>query len=358
MAIDVRSNHDTPPPPAPPPAVTQPDETRRPAALAIGAPVACRDGRVGTLERVLFDRGTGRVQYLVIASGFPRHRDVVVPVGFLDAASDDVATLKLTREEFARLRSRAPGVLETSEIAGLSVAPPPTPQPAREVRAIGPARAIEKGAAVWCEDGQVGVVERVLLGADGAATGLVVRSGRWFPTRRRVPAAWIDAAADDVVLLRASRAALAGQPEYREDAAILADVRARLEDDDPIRTVGLRHAAITVEQGRVTLSGYVPSRSMARRMADLARSAPGVLSVAERLVADDELERAVAAAIGRSPLNRTSRLSVHAEGGRVTVGGVFPSHEAKEAALRIAEAVPGVAAAAEGPAAIEPPTTA
>ncbi len=353
MAIDVRSNHSMPAPSAPSPTAAPTDETRT-AALAIGAPVACRDGRVGTLERVLFDRGTGRVQYLVIASGFPRHRDVVIPVGFLDTASDDEATLKLTREEFARLRSRPPGVLDTSETAGLSVAPPPTP-PAREVRAIGPARAIEKGAAVWCEDGQVGVVDSVVLGADCTATGLVVRSGRWFPTRRRVPVGWIDAAADDLVLLRATRAAFAGQPEYREDAAILADVRALLEGDDPIRTVGLRHAAIAVEQGRVTLSGHVPSRSMARRMADLARRAPGVLSVEERLVADDELERAVAAAIGRGALNRTSRLSVHAEGGRVVVGGVFPSHEAKEEALRIAEAFPGVAATAEGPAAIERP---
>jgi osmotically-inducible protein OsmY len=314
--------------------------------LALGAPVASRDGRVGRLERVLLDPRTGRASYLVVAAGFPRHRDVLVPVAFLDAAGEDGATLRLTSEEFARLRDHTPPPdvrgAEDALLAELALAPPPGRRDG-EVRALGPARAIEEGATVWCDDGPVGRVDRVLVDAAGRATGLVVRSGRFFATRRLVTIAWVDAVTADLVVLRASRAELLSQPELRSDEEILADVRARLEDDDPIRALGLRHAAIAVANGRVTLSGHVRSRLMARRMVDLARGVRGVVAVDDRLVADDELEVAVAAAIGRSPLNRTSRLRIRAEFGRVSVGGVFPSRQAREEALRIAATIPGVA---------------
>jgi osmotically-inducible protein OsmY len=339
MAIDVLNGSAQP---------TTAAATRSPSAeIAIGSPVACRDGRVGTLERVLFDPRTGRVHYLVVASGFPRHRDVVVPAAFMDGTSDGVATLKLSRDEFARLRGHSPGALAAAETAGLSVAPAPAAPAKREVRRIGRARAMEKGATVWCSDGPVGRVERVLLGANGKVRALVVATGRLFGARRLVPAAWVDGVDHDVVSLRATRDLFAQQPEYCADEAILADVRARLEDDDPIRALGLRHATITVERGHVTLSGHVPSRLMAHRMAELAQAARGVRGVEDRLVPDDGLEVAVAAAIGRSPLNRTSLLRVRAEAGMVSVGGVFPSRAAKEEALRIAATVPGVVAVRE-----------
>jgi osmotically-inducible protein OsmY len=62
------------------------------------------------------------------------------------------------------------------------------------------------------------------------------------------------------------------------------------------------------------------------------------------LVADDELARDVGTALARTPLNRTSRLTVRADDGHIRVGGTFPSEEARAEALRAATLVPGVLA--------------
>jgi osmotically-inducible protein OsmY len=198
-------------------------------------------------------------------------------------------------------------------------------------------------------DGRYGRIERVLTDpGTGAPRALVVRTGRFFGTRRVVPVSWISAVGDHAVTLWASRADLAGRPEHRTDGRLLADVRSRLLDDAPIRELGLRQASLEVADGVVTMRGHVPSRMMATRMVDIARRTPGVAEVMDGLVADDALELAVAAAIGRAPLNRAARLQIRADRGHVVVGGVFPSREAHAEAVRVAATVDGVVAAAPG----------
>jgi osmotically-inducible protein OsmY len=211
---------------------------------------------------------------------------------------------------------------------------PATPHPRREPRAGLP--------ALW-SDGRGGTVERVVMDrATGAPRELIVRTGRIFRTRRVVPASWVTGVTDAGVTLRASRAELNRRPAYRSDARVLRDLRASLRDDDPIRLVGLRNARFDVADGVVTLSGRVPSRLMGGRMVDIVRRTPGVRDVVDRLIADDALELAVGRAISRHPLTRGSRLSIKADRGRVTVGGVFPSREAHAEALRVAAGVDGV----------------
>jgi osmotically-inducible protein OsmY len=206
------------------------------------------------------------------------------------------------------------------------------------------------GTPVYCADGRCGRIDRVLIDpVTDAPRALVVRTRRLFGARRVVPTLWISAVGDDAVTLWAARADLAGRPEHRTDQRLRADVRSRLMDDDPIRALGLRHASLEVAAGVVTLRGHVPSRLMATRMADIARGTPGVVGVVDDLVADDDLELAVAQAIGREPLNRWSRLKIRADRGHVLVGGVFPSRAAYEEALRVAGGVAGVVAVARWP---------
>jgi osmotically-inducible protein OsmY len=199
-------------------------------------------------------------------------------------------------------------------------------------------------------DGRAGRVERVLIEpGSGAPRAIVVRTGRFFGAHRVVPIAWVDAVDDAAVTLRAARADLARLPEHRGDARVRADVRSRLMDDDPIRAVALRHTTVDVLDGVVTMRGRVPSRSMADRMVEIAGSAPGVARVVDELVADDALALAVAQAIGRTPSTRGSRLQIRADRGRVLVGGVFPSWNVHEEAVRIAAAVEGVVSAEPAP---------
>jgi osmotically-inducible protein OsmY len=136
---------------------------------------------------------------------------------------------------------------------------------------------------------------------------------------------------------------MAARVAGRGSAALRADVRKRLDEDRLTRA--LARYEVAVAAGRATLVGHVRSRQLARGMAEAARRVRGVSAVEERLVADDELEVRVAAAIGRGALNRSSRLVVRAEFGHVRIGGVYPSPEARAEALRLGGGVPGVVAA-------------
>jgi osmotically-inducible protein OsmY len=125
-----------------------------------------------------------------------------------------------------------------------------------------------------------------------------------------------------------------------QNRALEAGVRAQLGDLESTRH--LARYEVAVSRGRATLVGHVRSRSVARGMAAAAGRVRGVASVDERLVADNELERRVASAIGRGALNRWSRLVVRADFGQVRIGGHDPSPEARTEALRVGAAVPGV----------------
>jgi osmotically-inducible protein OsmY len=128
-----------------------------------------------------------------------------------------------------------------------------------------------------------------------------------------------------------------------EDDELRTTLRARLDGHGLVRTSARYEVAVS--GGRATPVGHVRSRRLARGMAAAARRVRGVSVVEDRMVADDELAVRVASAISRGPLNRTRRLVVRAEFGRVRIGGVYPSPEARAEALRLGAAVPGVVAA-------------
>jgi osmotically-inducible protein OsmY/uncharacterized protein YrrD len=305
---------------------TEVEELHQVATLPIGAPVACRDGRLGHLERVLIEPASRKVRYLVVATGWPRHHDVLVPIALVDpiTRTDDEIILRMDRasfEQMARYANRT-----------------------GEVREIGTSRAVEHATRVWCDDsGPVGTVEAVRFDptTDDLA-GIVVQTGLIRHAHRRVPAVWLGHFDPETVEVRMPVAAFEQLGTARPDAELLADVAAHLKEDRTTRALVLHETDVDVADGIVTLRGRVRSRTAARRLAERAAQVPGVQAVQDRMVADDELELAVAAAIGRGELSRDARLHLRVADGRVQVGGAFPSQAAYQEAVRLAAGVPGV----------------
>lgn len=123
-------------------------------------------------------------------------------------------------------------------------------------------------------------------------------------------------------------------------------VRRWIEEQENVRR-GMVRCDVRVAQGRATLDGRARSGSVARAVVQGAGRVHGVTGVVDRLVADDQLEVGVAGAIGRGPLNRQSRLVIRSDFGRVRIGGVFASSEARAEAMRLGAAFPGVADASK-----------
>jgi hypothetical protein len=97
-----------------------------------------------------------------------------------------------------------------------------------------------------------------------------------------------------------------------------------------------------VRDGVVILSGYVSTAANKRRAERAARNVPGVLEVENRIVIDEEVVAAVAAALGRDERTRGKHIFVSARHGVVALNGDTDSAEARATAEEVAAGVPQV----------------
>jgi uncharacterized protein YrrD len=67
--------------------------------LPIGATIRCRDGAAGRLKYVVLDAEDDEVTHLIVERGRLLHRDIVVPIGWVDWTSEDEIMLKATVAE-------------------------------------------------------------------------------------------------------------------------------------------------------------------------------------------------------------------------------------------------------------------
>ena len=123
-------------------------------------------------------------------------------------------------------------------------------------------------------------------------------------------------------------------------SALQQSIQDALEAYSPLRT-SRADIAVTVNNGTVTLSGYVPSTSIKDMAAILAGSVDGVSEVVNDLLADPELERSVALALAQDERTRPWFIRVRAEGGHVQLQGELPDDQAIETALEVARKVKG-----------------
>jgi osmotically-inducible protein OsmY len=168
-------------------------------------------------------------------------------------------------------------------------------------------------------------------------THLVIRRGILSPSLRIVPVDRVVEATSEHLVLDLRFDDLAALPEYRPDDQIAADVEWALGNDEIIRRLSQPYLAVTVRDGVVAVTGNVASSAHRPRIAEAVATVRGVLGLQNLPIGDDELETAVAQALGRDARIRRCIIPVHATLGVIRLSGEVPA-----GATELARAVPGV----------------
>ena len=71
-------------------------------AITEGTDVECTDGKIGVVDRVVLDAGTGRLEGFVVRQGVFLTRDVIVPAAWVAHADPDTVRLSVPKEQVAR----------------------------------------------------------------------------------------------------------------------------------------------------------------------------------------------------------------------------------------------------------------
>jgi osmotically-inducible protein OsmY len=338
------------------------DETTRPPApaLTIGAPIAARDGRYGTLKKVVIDPHARRVTHLVVGSGWLATEQRVVPIERVERVDADgihlnASAAELNLEPVFREEAfitpdpdweplQAHPLADTLFWGGVypGVPVPIVPAVAHRTHAGVPEDAImlQRGADVLCDDALVGTLDHLLIDPQsGQMTHFVVEELR---TGRRVivPQEWVRELHEQAIVLHKWMPERAGVPVYavpKSAAELTADVRAALGSNPELAGVD-----VTVEGGVAHLHGNVPSVA-AKADADMrARNVPGIVDIANVLTPDTALTARITAALADDPATNMVPIEVISVLGVVTLQGAVPTVEIKDRAEQIARHVPGV----------------
>ena len=193
--------------------------------------------RVGKVASIFVDPESRDVTHLVVSGGMLLPRDSIVPVDRVEGTSGEEVVLHPDTD----LRALAPFSAEgyanephgREPMAGFVLYPlaaipqgglPQGGLPSGAVRTPGPGIpdapqraapagtvAVDRGTPVLSEDsGKLGKVEEVITSDDGSIEAIVVKSGFWLFTRRRVvPVGWIrDIRSDEIRLSVTKRQAI------------------------------------------------------------------------------------------------------------------------------------------------------
>ena len=280
--------------------------------VGIGREVVCGADVIGRVERLIGDAGSAHVNHVVIRSN---HRAAVVPLDLIERSDEDVAYLR-------------------PEACNLQAYPEYAPQ------------GVALGTQVTCSDGPVGKVQRVVLDQQtGAMTHIVVRESSTPLVQRDIviPLSWAYSITPERIELAANRDDLLELPEARSDDAISIDLLQRLNEDPRFQGVDRYTQKIEVYGGLVRLSGRVRTTELKQAAEDLARATPGVLSVDNQLIADDDIVAGVEHALRRRGID-IQDLEVAALLGEVTLRGQAATEDVIATAVDLARGVPGVRA--------------
>lgn len=128
----------------------------------------------------------------------------------------------------------------------------------------------------------------------------------------------------------------------RSDDGLQAEILESLWRRQEICAVDMESFTVTVQQGKVTLSGHLKKGSNFQLIEKIVKSFPGVLQVDNQLVIDHDLTVQVAQALAGDKRTRSFVLPVGCSHGWVHLGGEVPSRELQIAAEEIAAQVPFV----------------
>lgn len=329
------------------------------AKFVAGSPVYVDDHEIGKLEQVIYSPARNQVTAIVVGKGVIFHEDVAIPADLVLQATEDGV----------RLRSIAAGPQGATPYHEDNYVQAPEQWKAPEgiprhkvlfaipgfhagsVSATGGQASNSKGGAVTIgpgtrvvsHAGSLGHVLAVMVdSATGRATHVTVQSRPLLGRCVIVPLDWASRVTADEIFVEADREQLMRLPEYRPDPEILADVWEALWAVYPIRALELDAIQVQVQDGVVTLKGNVASPTHRHLAVQAAKKVAGVLRVEDQLIADDELETAVARQLSHDELLAKSHIRVESYLGAVTLMGKVSSKDLERRAIELASQVPGV----------------
>ena len=297
--------------------------------VKIGSTVTTTDSDYGQLQQLLVDPEQERVVGLLVRPhGWLPYHPVVVPENAIADASEDEVRLNISQEQVDALPEYTPD----SELVVDS----------RNYEVDDELLLIQAGQRVFCRDQYAGWVSLVLLLPDGRVKGFVLHTGHLRSRPFVVPTARSQKVDRNHVYLSAEKHDLEGLPDYRLDDAIAAEVEAALWSDEILRNTDYSEIGVSVEDGIVRLQGHVNTWRNKTRAEETARAVAGILGLENNLILDEDLENAVAQALGNDERTRFERIFVGAQNGFITLNGHVDSADVREAAGAIAASVPQV----------------
>lgn len=328
----------------------------------IGAQIHCRDGRIGTLEKLVVDPHNKRVIDLIVEKGFLQKKDRVLPLSIVDRVEDDNIYLTIHSTELPNypfykeeeFYVPAPGWEPTSPYRrqelrhwatryGLEGAGDPViPRIKKRVpQGIpGDAKSIGRSTPVRNVHGFVGKIDHLLVDEQSKEiTNLIIEKGI-LHHHIVVPIDWVDSIDEDGILIRGTHQELKQLPRYtaRPESDVLEEVQARL-DNAPF---DFGDVVATIEKGVLKLRGVVANIMEKRHAGELASSVQGVLDVENTLDTNTAIVARVDAALQSDPRTHLAVIEVINDRGIVTLSGNVPSVEVRTAAEEIAEHQAGV----------------
>jgi osmotically-inducible protein OsmY len=204
-------------------------------------------------------------------------------------------------------------------------------------------QAVALGTAVTAIDGPMGTVRHVLVDrATGAVTHIVVRTS-WLLVPRDivVPLTWARSITPESIELAARRDELLELPEFHSDDEIRPAILRRLAQDARFDGVDRYTLTVEVQGGVVRLGGRVRTAELKRAAEELAASVPGVVSVTNEAIADDELADSLKHAL-RAAGVQVEDLEVSVLLGQVKLRGHAATPDDSRRAEQLARSFPGV----------------
>lgn len=283
------------------------------AKFAFGCKIVCTDGEEGSLVRVIFARGTQRIQALAVRSGLFFSRIVLVPFDAILSATSNGIYVMWTRSQLAAATTALPD--------GIS---------------------LDQRSVVHNKDtGDRGQVSLVAVQPESGELMYLVaralRSGQDTLLSRDT----IIQLEEDLVTVSLSEQVLYTLPPYRGDRDLLLDVENILFDLTPLH-IDFEGITIRVMDGVLYLDGNISSELRGEIVADQSAGVQGLLEVRNNLVGDDQLASDLALALGRDERTRGLPIGVYPRLGIVYLRGVVRDESQRVAAERIAHSFPGV----------------
>ena len=325
------------------------------ATLNIGAAVHCRDGRAGTLAKVVVDPQSKRVTNLIVEKGHLQKKDRVLPVETIELATAEAISLNIrcselkNYPEYREVEFSLPAegwshdvypredvlhwitVYDPAIVGGLSV-----PR-VRQVARIGideRQKVIERGMPIFNINGMFAKVDHLLVDpATGEITHVIARKGL-LPNQLIIPFTAVEEIGEKGLYIHKTNDELKETAHYipRLPLDILRELQQRLEES----MSKFQHVRLELKEGVMHLTGYVKNETIRQEAEEIARSVRGVVEVKNLLRTGTGIEEEIQEAIQEDTRTEGEAIDVAFHQGVVTLSGHVSRSASRQAAQEIA----------------------